>query len=268
MEDLQRKDSLSPVQGEVPLVTSRLFEAYLACPTKCYLQSIGEAESNNDFSIWKETRSESYCREGIERLTFDSHSQLDIEPSETGGWKNVSWRFTVNRVVRTQNMEANLQIVERISPEGINKSSNFVPIRFVAANKLSRSDKLMIGFDAFVLSKAAGVKVDMAKIIHGDKRSVFKVKTNTLSRVVHKTVGKVAGLLSATAPPNLILNRHCPECGFQSRCRKIAVEKDDFKPPRQSARQRKNSVEQQRHFYGQPTLLYVSPASPYQAARG
>lgn len=228
MEDLQRKDSLSPVQGELPLVTSRLFEAYLACPTKCYLQSIGEAESNNDFSIWKETRSESYCREGIERLTFDSHSQLDIEPSETGGWKNVSWRFTVNRVVRTQNMEANLQIVERISPEGMNKSSNFVPIRFVAANKLSRSDKLMIGFDAFVLSKAAGVKVDMAKIIHGDKGSVFKVKTNTLSRVVHKTVGKVAGLLSATAPPNLILNRHCPECGFQSRCRKIAVEKDDL----------------------------------------
>src|SRR5262249_46887267 len=100
MEDLQRKDSHSLVQGEVPLVTSRLFEAYLACPTKCYLQSIGEAESNNDFSIWKETRSESYCREGIERLTFDSHSQLDIEPSETGGWKNVSWRFTVNRVIR------------------------------------------------------------------------------------------------------------------------------------------------------------------------
>jgi predicted RecB family nuclease len=125
-------------------------------------------------------------------------------------------------------MEANLQIVERIPPEGTNSSSQFVPIRFVAANKLSRSDKLMVGFDAFVLSKASGVKVGMSKIIHGDKRSVFKVKTNSLSRVVHKTVGKVADLLSATAAPDLILNRHCPKCGFQSRCRKIAVEKDDL----------------------------------------
>ena len=86
----------------------------------------------------------------------------------------------------------------------------------------------MIGYDAFVLSKASGVKVDMAKIIHGNNGSVFKVKPNTLSRVVHKTVGKVAALLSATGPPDLILNRHCPECGFQSRCRKMAVEKDDL----------------------------------------
>jgi hypothetical protein len=144
MEDLPDKDSPSLLQREVKSVTSRLFEAYLACPTKCYLQSIGEAGSNNDFSIWKETRSESYRREGVQRLMTDHHSQLDIEPSETGRWKNVSWRFTVNRVVRTQNMEANLQIVERISPEGMNKSSKFVPIRFVAANKLSRSDKLML----------------------------------------------------------------------------------------------------------------------------
>jgi predicted RecB family nuclease len=41
-------------------------------------------------------------------------------------------------------------------------------------------------------------------------------------------VGKVAALLSATAPPDLVLNRHCPECRFQNRCRKLAVEKDDL----------------------------------------
>ena len=86
----------------------------------------------------------------------------------------------------------------------------------------------MAGFDAFVLSKVSGVKVGLAKIIHGDKGSVFKVKANSLSRVVHNTVDKVAALLSATVPPDLILNRHCPECGFQNRCRKMAVEKDDL----------------------------------------
>jgi predicted RecB family nuclease len=227
MKDLEDESGLL-LQLEVKPVTSRLFETYLACPTKCYLQSIGEVAANNDFAVWNETRSESYRSEGVQRLTTDHHSQLDVEPPETGHWKNGSWHFTLNRVVRVQNMEANLQVVERIPPEGTNKSSQFVPIRFVAANKLSRSDKLMVGFDAFVLSKASGVKVGLAKIIHGDKRSVFKVKTNSLSRVVHKTVGKVAALLSATAPPDLILNRHCPACGFQSRCRKIAVAKDDL----------------------------------------
>lgn len=28
--------------------------------------------------------------------------------------------------------------------------------------------------------------------------------------------------------PDLVLNRHCAECEFQSRCRKLAVEKDDL----------------------------------------
>lgn len=227
MGDLQDKSRLL-LQLEVKPVTSRLFESYLACPTKCYLQSIGEVAADNDFAMWDERRSESYCREGVQKLTTDQHSESDVEPQGTGHWKNVSWHFARNRVVRAQNMEANLQVVERNPPEGTNKLSQFVPIRFVPANKLSRSNKLMAGFDAFVVSKASGVKVGLAKIIHGDKGSVFKVNVNSLSRVVHNTVGKVAALLSATAPPDLILNRHCPECEFQSRCRKLAVEKDDL----------------------------------------
>ncbi len=227
MEDFQNQPSVL-LQLKRKSVTSRLFEAYLACPTKCYLESNGEVAANNDFAIWNKTRSESYRREGIQRLMTGRRSELAIETPKPGRWKNVSWHFGFNLVARAENTEANLQVVQRIPPDETNKASQFVPIRFVPANKLSRSDKLMSGFDAFVLSKASGVKVGMAKIIHGDDGSVFKLKTNSVSRVVHKTVGKIAALLSATAPPDLILNRHCPECVFQTRCRKIAIEKDDL----------------------------------------
>jgi predicted RecB family nuclease len=41
-------------------------------------------------------------------------------------------------------------------------------------------------------------------------------------------VEKITGLLSNPEPPDLVLNRHCGECEYQSRCRKIAVEKDDL----------------------------------------
>jgi predicted RecB family nuclease len=227
MEDLQDEARLLP-QRVVPSVTSRLFEAYLACPTKCYLQSIGEVAADNDFAIWNEIRSETYRCEGVQRLTTNQHSESPLEPPETSHWKNVSWHFAVNLVARIENIESNLQVVQRIPSEGTNKSYEFVPIRFVTANKLSRADKLMAGFDAFVLSKVSGVKIGLAKIIHGYKGSVFKVKANSLSRVVRNTVDKVAALLSATVPPDLILNRHCPECRFQNRCRKMAIEKDDL----------------------------------------
>lgn len=34
------------------LVTGRLFAAYLACPTKCYLQSIGEIALGSAYTAW------------------------------------------------------------------------------------------------------------------------------------------------------------------------------------------------------------------------
>src|SRR5439155_1023009 len=45
---------------------------------------------------------------------------------------------------------------------------------------------------------------------------------------VPKHLEKIAVLLSNPAAPDLVLNRHCAECEFQARCRKIAVEKDDL----------------------------------------
>ncbi len=228
MADLQNQASVLPLQREGQSVTSRLFEAYLACPTKCYLQSIGEVEQQNDFATWKEARSEAYRFEGTHRLISGHPSGLVHESLETGRWKNVSWDLAMKPVARAEAMEAQLQVVQRLSAKGTNKPSPFVPIRFVPNNKLSRFDKLMAGFDALVLSKASGVKVPVTRVIHGDKASVFKANFKSLSRTVHKTVGKVAALLAANAPPDLILNRHCSECVFQNRCRKIAVEKDDL----------------------------------------
>ena len=86
----------------------------------------------------------------------------------------------------------------------------------------------MAAFEAIALAKALGTKVGVSKIVHGNKRATFSIKASTLSRGVHRKVSQVSALLSATSPPELILNRHCPECGFQDRCRKNAVEKDDL----------------------------------------
>ena len=85
-----------------------------------------------------------------------------------------------------------------------------------------------MAFDAFMLSEVLGREVSVAKIIHGDDHAMFKVKTAALAGEVRKRLDKVAGLISNPAPPDLVLNRHCVECEFQARCRKIAVEKDDL----------------------------------------
>ena len=54
------------------------------------------------------------------------------------------------------------------------------------------------------------------------------MKTPALAGEVRKHLGKITALLASLTPPDLVLNRHCAECEFQARCRKLAVEKDDL----------------------------------------
>ena len=102
------------------------------------------------------------------------------------------------------------------SPEGSGKAAQFIPIRFIFTNKLTRDDKLLLAFDALVLSEALGREVSLGKIIHGDDHATLKVKTSALVGEVRKRIEKIAALLSNPTPPDLVLNRHCAECEFQT----------------------------------------------------
>jgi predicted RecB family nuclease len=54
------------------------------------------------------------------------------------------------------------------------------------------------------------------------------VKLSPLVRAVRKRVTDTAALLARETPPDLVPNRHCGQCEFQSRCRKQATEKDEL----------------------------------------
>ena len=125
-------------------------------------------------------------------------------------------------------IETCLHAVERIPSAGRGQPAQFMPIRFIYRNKLTKDDKLLLAFDAFVFSEMLGRAVSLGKIIHGDDHAALKVKTSALAGEVRKRLGKITALLASPAPPDLVLNRHCSECEFQARCRKIAVEKDDL----------------------------------------
>src|SRR3989338_8956971 len=124
-------------------ITSRLFGAYLACPTKCYLQFKGEVGAGSDYTNWATKRAESYCRNGIQELTAAHPLELGSGSLESGRWKNASWHFALDQIVRAQDWEANIKVVQRITSKETNSPFQLVPIRFVPDNKLSSSDKMV-----------------------------------------------------------------------------------------------------------------------------
>ena len=143
--------------------------------------------------------------------------------------KTTKWRLGFDVFVATsQNLEARIHAVERVPPEGRGQSAHLIPIRFVFTNKLGKDVKLLLAFDAFVLSEIIGREISVGKIIHGDDHSTLKVKTSSLAGEVRNRLDKIATLLSITSPPDLLLNRHCTECEFQACCRQKAIEKDDL----------------------------------------
>jgi predicted RecB family nuclease len=248
-------------------ITPRLFEAYLECPTKCWLKSINESPTGNAYAEWVETQTESYLTDGLNRLrsgalvrgctvvpeiknlkgakgllAVDVPGQTRKLPSkevrnrvkETPPTRSEASNSAskINESVATStsgvNVESRLHAVERIPEKGPGNPAQFLPIRLVFTNKLGKNSKLLLALDALVLSETLGRKISLGKIIHGDHHSMRRVKIVGLLSPVRKHVEKIAALLSNYSPPELVLNRHCIECEFQLRCRQKAIEKDDL----------------------------------------
>jgi predicted RecB family nuclease len=236
-------------------ITSPIFDAFLKCATKCHLRSLGEMGSGNEYAEWVRGHDESYQREAARKLQEPvPETERVVGPPATESLKTAKWRLAVDLVAETpdsadsavsesgpneetpgvggpcseQLLESRIHAVERVPSEGRGKPAQFIPIRFVFRNKLTKEDRLLVAFGALVLSQVLGREVSFGKIIHGDDHATLKVKTSALAGEVRKRIEKLAALLSNPAPPDLVLNRHCGECEFKARCRQKALEQDDL----------------------------------------
>jgi predicted RecB family nuclease len=213
-------------------ISSDLFNAFLKCPTKCWLRAAGEPASGNSYTEWARSQNRSYHVTEIQRLLSQTaKGEVAVSPPPEN-LKAAKWRLATNLAVhgRMNNhlLESELHALERAPSEGHGRPPQLIPIRFIFRKRVGEDDKLLLAFDTFALSTVTGHEIDFGKIIHGDDHRVLKVKTSALSGHVWKCIERVAALLSCPTPPDLVLNRHCGECEFQTRCREKAIEADDL----------------------------------------
>ena len=126
------------------MVTSRLLEAFLACPVKCYLLSKQELPAGTEYPTWATAREDSYRQASVLKLTIPETKPYIASP-EPGVWKGESWQFAVAKTVRAEGWEAEIAMIQQVPQAG--SLSRFVPIRFVANNRLTSSD-LVFGRDS------------------------------------------------------------------------------------------------------------------------
>ena len=192
------------------------FEAFLTCSTKCWLWFTCEPPSGNPYAEWVQTETESYHAAAAKRLTANSPADecaalCSIRREEAHYspevLKTAKWRCAVEVPARTElgssrsheaqtsppensqslltsaaAIETCLHAVERIPSAGRGQPAQFVPVRFICRNKFTKDDKLLLAFDAFVLSEMLGRAVSLGKIIHGDDHATLKLKTSAPGR--------------------------------------------------------------------------------------
>jgi hypothetical protein len=182
-------------------ITADIFAAHLRCPTKCWLRNAGEPFSG---------------AAGTELLVAkSSNNEFALSPSLCN-LESEKWRTASNILVQTQIdnciLESELHAISRLPATIKGHPDDLIPIRFVFTNKISTLDKLLLGFDVFVLSESIGRSVKFGKIIHGDDRGTLRVSVMAFTSTIQKYIEKITALLSTPTPPELVLNRHCTEC--------------------------------------------------------
>ena len=138
-------------------------------------------------------------------------------------------RLVVGCRIENSEMETCVPALELSSEtRSSDHQSAYLPVRFTPDEKLAAVDKLLLAFDGVALCSAVGELPSKGKIIHGRHCSTTVVFMEKLISPVHALIGKITKQHSAALPPPLVLNKHCPACEFQLRCRKLALEKDDL----------------------------------------
>jgi predicted RecB family nuclease len=105
----------------------------------------------------------------------------------------------------------------------------YVPIRYSAWEKSNQFDDLLVCFGALAIAQATGAEIPPnGKVVYGEG---CRTKTIRIPEHLPKTrqiVQEIASTCFSREEPRLVLNEHCPTCDFQSRCRALAVERDDL----------------------------------------
>jgi hypothetical protein len=78
-------------------INSHLFEAYLKCPTKCFLRSLGETGTENSYANWASAQHLSYSSEGIKQLVKGfAEDDVITGTIDSDEKRSPKWRLTAS----------------------------------------------------------------------------------------------------------------------------------------------------------------------------
>ena len=106
---------------------------------------------------------------------------------------------------------------------------DFVSVLYSAWDKSDQADDLLVCFGALAIGQATRSGIPpTGKVIFGESHRGKTVKIADHLTKTRQVIEAIASICRGREPPPMLLNKHCPSCDFQSRCRALAIERDDL----------------------------------------
>ena len=209
------------------LITASLFSGFLKCPTKGHFLAVGE------------TAPDTFFRD-IESRISSMYKSVATRQSRDGAQASASLDFgdlrrNLDYDAITYHVDCGTAVYNLALPEGRSgrhypkrPSGIFEPVLFLPWDKPDRCDSMVLSFGALALSQITGILADTGTLICGDGQRHRSVRIGDHVARTRQIIDTILTTWRGREPPPLALNKHCPVCDFQPKCRGLAIERDDL----------------------------------------
>lgn len=209
--------------------TAAIFLAFHKCPTKAYLLAHGErppetyfSDVEAEISLMYKSRAWQILQDRCKTAEATTFRQMTDDGSLGTATRWLDCDMAVYDLAHSQPGSAEHRT--RKSDSG----APIVPVYFSPWEKPNLLDSLLVCFGALALSQATGIHSETGTLIFGDnlRRKTIQISDHAV-RLNH-AIRAIGALLPGGQEPPLVLNAHCAVCDFRSKCRGVAIERDDL----------------------------------------
>lgn len=210
-------------------LTAAILMAFLKCPTKARFLVLHDSPQETYFS-GVEARISSMYKSRAWRL-LDERGE-SAEPATLGQIADGGDDRTSRRWFDCDTAVCDLALFQSGSAERHARKSasggRVVPVVFSPWERPELSDSLLVCFGALSLSQVTRTQIAAGMLVYGDnlRRRTVMISDHTVR--LNRILREIGSLLPGGRDPALVLNAHCSVCDFWSRCRSVAIERDDL----------------------------------------
>jgi predicted RecB family nuclease len=201
-------------------ITAAVFAAHLRCPTEARLLMRGETPSHTFFSDIRKKISAAQ-RTKFETADLFGFSEFMARPESQTGMVLID--------SDTSYLEASpITSKTKRRSKGFEPGHHYVPARYSPWDNAEESDRVLLAFCSLAIAQATESQPPLnGRIVHGCGRHIRTVKLADHLPKARQVVDAIARERDVEDPVP-VLNRHCPVCDFEPRCRAMATRREDL----------------------------------------